>query len=71
MDQSEPVRESSLPQLMRIAQSCDSDCAYFEMLAALPEWGWCHDPACPFHQGLVRPGRERSCYAPRPAGSGR
>ena len=49
----------------RCQQPCDTDCAYFEPVDGLPEWGLCRDPHCPAHKVLVHPGHECPRFAPR------
>jgi hypothetical protein len=71
MEQHEPARDAYLSQLPRITQACEADCAFFETVGVLEDWGWCHDPSCPFRQGLVRRGHECPRFAARPAGRGR
>ncbi len=66
MAQPEPSPDAELARLPRITQACDADCAFFEVLEKLPDWGWCKDPSCPFRQGLVRPGRDCPRFAMRP-----
>ncbi|HLP02142.1 MAG TPA: hypothetical protein VK163_08955 [Opitutaceae bacterium] len=57
----EQTTESSLPSLSalpRSEQPCGVDCAFFQELENLPEWGRCRDPLCPAHRSLTRTGRE-------------